>query len=224
MPLAAWHDGEMTSKARQIVSEISTGTPKMGDLKKIAAGIKTDHDLASELWETGDFHPRLLATLIFDKKQLSEDTIDGLAADMVSHPDAERDQLTDWFLANQLSKDKRLIALMESWESHPSPIMRRLFWYHQARLRWTGQKPPANSAELMNLLEEKMAAAEPGVQWAMNFCAGQIGVHEPEYRTRCVKLGEKLGLYKHDHVSNNCTPSYLLDFIRIEVAKRILYS
>ena len=65
-----------------------------------------------------------------------------------------------------------------------------------------------------------MATAEPEVQWAMNFCAGQIGIFEPKLRTRCVKLGKKLGLYKDEIVPKNCTPSYLPEFIKIEVAKR----
>jgi hypothetical protein len=50
--------------------------------------------------------------------------------------------------------------------------------------------------------------------------SGSIGVHEPRFRSRCIKLGEALGLYKDEHVAKNCTPSYLPDFIRIEVAKR----
>jgi hypothetical protein len=56
--------------------------------------------------------------------------------------------------------------------------------------------------------------------FAMNFCAAQIGVHEPEYRSRCINLGEALRLYKDEHVAKNCTPSYLPEFIRVEVAKR----
>ncbi len=191
----------------------------MGDLKKLASTIKVDHDLALELWLTGRYYPRLLATLIFDKKKLTEKAIEDLAADMTCHSESERDQLSDWFLANQLVKDKRLTELILMWESHSSVIMRRLFWYHQARLRWTGQTPPENGAELMDLLEQKLGEAEPGVQWAMNFCACQIGVREPEFRTRCIKLGEDLGLYKDEHVSRNCTPSYLPEFIRIEVSK-----
>ena len=109
---------------------------------------------------------------------------------------------------------------METWEKNPSPILRRLFWYHQARLRWTGQVPPENSEDLLDSLEREMADAEPVVQWAMNFCACQIGVHQPKLRSRCIKLGERLGLYKDEHVAKNCTPSYLPEFIKIEVAKR----
>lgn len=210
----------LSDRAAKLVTELKIEPLKLGDLKKRASEIKTDHDLAIELWSTGEFYPRLLATLIFDKKLLSEDVIDALASDIVRHDSHERDQLTDWLLANQFSKDKKITSLMASWEDHPSPIHRRLFWYHQARLRWTGQTPPGNSERLLDSLEKKLADAEPGVQWAMNFCAGQIGVHEPEHRARCIQLGEALGLYKGEHVSKNCTPSYLPEFIRIEVAKR----
>ena len=65
-----------------------------------------------------------------------------------------------------------------------------------------------------------MAKAEPEVQWAMNFSAGQIGVFEPAYRSRCIELGERIGLYKGDPVAKGCTPDYLPEFIRIEAAKR----
>lgn len=210
----------LSEKAEQLVAELSAETPKMGDLKKRAADIKKDHALAVELWSTGKYFPRLLATLIFDKKLLTEETIDQLANDMMQHPQAERVQLADWFMANQLAKDKKLSAQMTTWEKNPSPILRRLFWYHQARLRWTGQTPPGNSAELLESLEQELANEQPEVQWAMNFCAGQIGVHEPAFRARCIALGEKVGLYKDERVPKNCTPSYLPEFIRIEAAKR----
>jgi 3-methyladenine DNA glycosylase AlkD len=210
----------LSARAKQLVAEITQGSLKLGDLKKRGAEIKKDHDLAMELWSTGEFYPRLFATLIFDKKLLAADVIDQLASDMLRHAAEERTQMADWLLANQLAKDKKLVSLMATWEKNPSPILRRWFWYHQARLRWVGQDPPGNSADLMDSLENDMAHAEPEAQWAMNFCAGQIGVHEPEYRSRCVQLGEKLGLYKGEHVVKNCTPSYLPEFIRIEVAKR----
>ena len=173
-----------------------------------------------ELWSTGEYYPRLLAILVFDNKLLSEEVIDQLASDILRHDAEERSQLADWLLANQLAKNKKLVSLMATWEKNPSPILRRWFWYHQARLRWVGQTPPDNSADLLDSLEKNMANAEPEVQWAMNFCAGQIGVHEPKFRSRCIKLGEALGLYKDEHVAKNCTLSYLPEFIRIEVAKR----
>ena len=210
----------LSDTAKQITSEFAGGNVKMGDIKKHGKEIKRDHDLAMELWSTGEYHARLLSTLILDKKLLTQSVIDQLAADMLIHDEKERNQLADWFLANQLMKNRKLVALLETWEKNPSPILRRLFWYHQARLRWMGQTPPENSGDLLDSLERNMADAEPDVQWAMNYCAGQIGVHEPEFRARCINLGETTGLYKDERVAKNCTPSYLPEFIRIEVAKR----
>lgn len=210
----------LSAGAKKLVAEFSHGNVKLGDIKKRGAEIKKDHELAMELWSTGEFYPRLLATLIFDKKLLAEDVINQLAAEMLRHELKERCQLADWLMANQFAKEKKLVALMGTWEENPSPILRRWFWYHQSRLRWVGQVPPGNTAELVDALENEMANAEPEVQWAMNFCAGQIGIHESKFRARCIKLGKALGLYKDEHVSKNCTPSYLPEFIRIEVAKR----
>ena len=132
----------------------------------------------------------------------------------------ERNQLSDWFLANQLMKSKKTIAFLESWQDADSPIKSRLFWYHQARLRWRGQRPHDNTLDLLASLERDLETAEPAVQWAMNFCAAWIGIYEPELRGRCVELGEKLGLYSDEKPVKGCTPNYLPEFIRIEVAKR----
>ena len=143
----------LSKRAQKVVAEITSGEVKLGDLKKRAKEIKSDHELAMELWSTGEYYPRLLSTLIFDKKLLTESVIDQLASDMRSHGDTERDQLADWFLANQLMKNKKLVTLLETWEDNPAPILRRLFWYHQARLRWTGQTPPNNSGDLLDSLE-----------------------------------------------------------------------
>lgn len=210
----------LSVKAQKIISEVAKPETRMGDLKRRGKDIGKDHALAQELWSTGAFHPRLLATLIFDKKLLTQAVIDRLASDMQSHDPRERDNLSEWLLANQLMKDRRLSSLVETWEQNSSPTLRRLFWYHQARLRWTGQEPPGNSEDLLDSLEKHMARAEPEVQWTMNFCACWIGLHEKSLRPRCLALGEKLGLYKDDPVPKNCTPSYLPEFIRTELAKR----
>lgn len=212
---------KLSSKAENILGQINAKT-NLGDLRKIAKDVKTDHGLAMELWSTGKFLPRLLAILIMDHKQVSQDLVNTLDNDIHTHPFDERNQLMDWFMANQLTKNKKNVALIESWENSSSALQRRVFWYYQGRLRWTGQTPPANTPELLTKIEANIAREEPAVQWAMNFTAGWIGVYEKKYRNRCVALGEKTGLYKGDKVSKGCTPDYLPEFIAIESHKRNL--
>ncbi|KYG32393.1 DNA alkylation repair protein [Alkalihalobacillus trypoxylicola] len=209
----------LSPKTENILSQINSQT-KLGDLRKIAKQIKKDHELAMELWSTKAFLPRLLAILIMDKKLLSEDVINKLDQDMQSHDFVERNNLMDWLMANQLTKDKKKITLIESWKNSPSPLQRRVFWYYQARLRWTGQTPPDNTPDLLTAIEDTITDEEPEVQWAMNFTAGWIGVYDERNRARCMKLGEETGLYKGEMVSKGCTPNYLPEFITIEVNKR----
>lgn len=208
-----------SSKSENILSQIDSGT-KLGDLRKIAKEIKKDHELAMELWSSEGYLPRLLAILIMDKKLLSEEVLNQLDKDMQMHPLEERNYLMDWLMANQLTKDKKNIAVMESWEKSPSALQRRAFWYYQGRLRWMGKTPPDNTEELLAAIEANIANEEPEVQWAMNFTAGWIGVFDEKYRKRCIQIGEKTGLYKDEMVSKGCTPNYLPEFISIEANKR----
>ena len=209
----------LSSKAEDILLQIESNT-MLGNLRKIAKEIKKDHELAMELWSTAAFSPRQLAILIMDKNNLTEDDINSLTEDMQTHDYNERTNLMDWLFANQLTKDKKKIALIESWQNSPFALQRRTYWYYQGRLRWTGKTPPDDTSDLITAIEANIAQEEPEVQWAMNFTAGWIGVYDEHYRERCIKIGEKTGLYKDEKVSKGCTPNYLPEFITIESNKR----
>lgn len=51
---------------------------KLGDIRTIAKKIKTDHQLALKLWDTGNVEAQLLATLIIKPKSLSAGELDKL--------------------------------------------------------------------------------------------------------------------------------------------------
>ncbi|MEQ9217874.1 MAG: DNA alkylation repair protein [Cyclobacteriaceae bacterium] len=210
---------ELSAKSKGIYAQITQEETKLGDLRKIAGEIKKDHNLAMELWSTGEFMPRQLAILIMDKKLLTPEIVDRLVTDIEKHGDNEKTQLVDWLMANQLSKDKRLVFLMEAWENSPSALQRRLFWYYQARLRWMGNTDHSNTEYLLSSIESNLLKEQPEVQWAMNYTAGQIGKWQEQYRDRCIAIGEHTGLYKDEIVARGCTPGYLPKFIPIEVAK-----
>ncbi|MHA6261153.1 DNA alkylation repair protein [Sporosarcina sp. CAU 1771] len=210
---------KQSSKVEEILAQINSKT-MLGELRKIAKDIKKDHELAMELWSSEAFLPRLLAILIMDKNLLTEDILNEMDKDMEMHTFDERNNLMDWLMANHLTKDKKKIALIESWENSPSALQRRTYWYYQGRLRWTGKTLPENTPDLLAAMEAKISQEEPEVQWAMNFTAGWIGVYDETNRVRCIQLGEKTGLYKGDKVSKGCTPNYLPEFMEMEVNKR----
>lgn len=210
---------KFSPKAQQIYDSINKDGIKLGHLRNIAKEIKKDHELAIELWNTHNFMARQLAILIMDPKLLNQQAIDQLDQDIQQHPEEERLQLIDWLLANQFSKDKKTIALMLSWRNSPSVLQRRTFWYYQGRLRWVGQPSPENTEEILSIIENEIQNEKPEVQWAMNFTAAQIGIFQENLRNRCIELGERTELYKHDIVPKGCTPSYLPELISIQVGK-----
>ena len=105
---------ELSSKAKKIYNQNDKATTKLVDLRKIAIELKKEHDLAMELWSTGEFLPRQLAILIMDKKLLNQKVIDQLVKDIQKHEYDTRNHLIDWLMANQFFKDKTIISLMES--------------------------------------------------------------------------------------------------------------
>lgn len=212
---------KLSTRAEKILAQIADKSTKLGDLRTIAKNIKKDHQLAMELWSSKHFFAQQLAILIMDKNLLTREVIDNLVSDIHQHNENEKLQLIDWLMANQLTKGKKTIALMESWEDSQSSLKRRTYWYYQGRLRWMGQAQPG-SEKLLSMIEKKIEKEKPEVQWAMNFTTGWIGVYEKKYRNRCIELGKKTGLYKGKMVSKGCTPEYLPEFIAIESNKRNL--
>lgn len=207
------------TQVEDLLDQLNEPSTKLGDIRKLAKTIKKDHDLAMALWETNVYLARQLAILIMDKNQLTQELINQLTTDMATHNIDERNQLVDWLMANQLTKSKKTIALMETWLDSSSSLQRRIFWYYQGRLRWMGQTPPANTEALLTVIEAQIEKEVPEVQWAMNFTAAQIGIFQEEYRLRCVQLGERIGLYKDEKVAKNCTPNYLPLYIATQVEK-----
>src|SRR4051812_36499119 len=51
---------------------------KLGDIRAMARKIKTDHELALKLWDTGNVEAQLLATLIIKTESLSAEELDKL--------------------------------------------------------------------------------------------------------------------------------------------------
>ena len=135
----------LSARAKKLVAEITSGNVKLGDLKTRGKEIKKDHALAMELWATGKYNPRLLSTLIFDPKLLTENVIDQLASDMLRHDAEERNQLADWLLANQLAKDKKLVSLMAGVTHHNRGFGAN-GWYCPGC--WLGDSWPWSAADL----------------------------------------------------------------------------
>lgn len=184
---------------------------KLGDIRKIAARIKTDDDLATALWATGNHEARLLATLVLAPKNLSREQLDRMVRE------ADAPQLAEWLTSYVIKKHPGKEELRQSWMHDAHPWAARAGWALTSER--IGKSPDGlDLPALLDRIESEMGGASPPEQWTMNFCLAGIGIHFPAHRERAVAIGEKLGVYRDYPVSKGCTspfaPIWIAEMVR----------
>lgn len=186
---------------------------KHGDIRKVAAKIKTNHKLALELWETDNIDAQLLAILLLKPEELSRDQIDQMVRSITFA------QVADWMNSYvvKLHPDKE--ALRETWMEDADPWAARAGWsLTSGRINKSpeGLDLPA----LLKRIESEMGSAVPEVQWTMNFCLAGIGINFPKHRKRALAIGEKLGVYRDYPCSKGCTSPFAPIWINEMVSRQ----
>jgi 3-methyladenine DNA glycosylase AlkD len=71
---------------------------------------------------------------------------------------------------------------------------------------------------LLDRIEAELGTAAPEVQWTMNCCLAEIGIHFPEHRKRALAIGETNSVYRDYPTSKGCTspfaPIWITEMVR----------
>ena len=179
---------------------------KMGDIRKLADEIKSDHALALELWETENLEARLLAVLLMKPKQLSAEELDRLVRSNRQMP------VSDWLNSYVVKAHPEKEALRQRWMEESDPMAARAGWSLTAER--VAKKPDELDLDaLLDRIEAEMASAAPEPQWTMNSTLAAIGINHPAHRARALAIGEKLGVYRDYPTSAGCTSPFAPEWI-----------
>jgi 3-methyladenine DNA glycosylase AlkD len=174
---------------------------KLGDIRKIANKIKTNHELALALWKTGNIDARLLATLIIKPDKLAADEMDRLVRS------ANFVHVAEWLNSYVVKKHPDKETLRDKWMVDDDPWAARAGWSLTSER--VGKSPKGlDVPALLDRIESEMGAAPPETQWTMNSCLATIGIHFPKLRKRAIGIGESLGVYRDYPVSKGCTSPF----------------
>jgi len=185
---------------------------KMGDIRNIAKKIKPNHELALELWDTGNVEARFLAALIIDPKKLSNDEIAKIvSSEKFTH-------IADWFYSYVIKEYADKETLRQKWMQTADVMQARAGWSLTAGCV-TRNPELVDIPALLNRIEKEMPTAAPEVQWTMNSTLAQIGINHPDYRERALAIGEKLGIYRDYPTSKGCTSPFAPIWIN-EIVRR----
>lgn len=186
---------------------------KLGDLRKVAKQIKTNHQLALELWNTGNVDARFLSILIMNTNALTADELDALVCSV------EFTRVADWLNSYVINKHSEKEELRLKWLKSADVMAARSGWsltYERVNKSPEGLDIPA----ILDRLEKEMGNAAPEVQWTMNFTLAAIGINFAEHRERAIAIGESLGLYRDYPVSKGCTSPFAPIWINEMVARQ----
>jgi 3-methyladenine DNA glycosylase AlkD len=180
---------------------------KMGDIRNVAKKIKSDHALALQLWNTGNFDARLLATLILKPGDLSEEELDGMVRSIEFSPSEDYSQLADWLNSYVVKAHPKRESLRQKWMRDDHPMAARAGWSLTAsRLEKDAEGLEVGS--LLDRIEAEMKDAAAPAKWTMNYALATIGISHPEHRSRAIGVGEKLGVYRDFPTPKGCTSPF----------------
>ncbi|MFH9795752.1 MULTISPECIES: DNA alkylation repair protein [Streptomyces] len=183
----------------------------LGKLRAVAKRLKTQPELARELWDTQDTAARLLALLICRPKAFEREELDAMLRG------ARTPKVHDWLVNYVVKKNPHAEELRVAWFADPDPAVASAGWALTTE-RVAKRPEGLDLSGLLDVIEAEMKDAPGRLQWAMNHCLAQIGIEHPEHRARAIAVGERLGVLKDYPTSPGCTspfaPAWIAEMVR----------
>jgi 3-methyladenine DNA glycosylase AlkD len=181
-------------------------------LRALAKPLKTQHELALQLWATGDTAARLLATLVCRAKSFEPSDLETMIRDIRSP------KLLDWFIVNVVTPGRHAEPLRLRWKDEDDLVGRAGWTLTTARV--IKNAAGLDLAALLDDIERQMKQATPRKQWTMNHCLAEIGIHHRDHRKRAIAIGTRLSVFIDYPASPGCTPPYAPVWIAEMVRRR----
>jgi 3-methyladenine DNA glycosylase AlkD len=183
----------------------------LSKLRAVAKKLKTQQELAVQLWATGDTAARLVALLICRPKAFGREELDTMLRQ------ARAPKVHDWLVNYVVKKSPHAEELRVAWSADSDPVVASAGWALTSER--VAKKPEGLELPgLLDVIEAQMKEAPDRLQWAMNQTLATIGIEHAEHRARALDIGERLEVLKDYPTPPNCTspfaPSWINEIVR----------
>ena len=152
--------------------------------------------------------------MLFEPDKLAESDIDKLMKSAYVFT------LVDEICFQAISKSTLALKMMKKWIEKDDETYGRGGWALACSLITQNVLTKSEIEILLSDIEAKMKDSLLLKQEVMNRCLCEIGIKYEDYTEKCIKLGEKLEVYKGQKVSKGCTSSYAPEWISVGIMKR----
>jgi 3-methyladenine DNA glycosylase AlkD len=181
---------------------------KYGDMNKLAKQIKVDHELAKQLWATGNHDARILATKIVDHAKvdakLLTEWIKGVEDHVISYAVAD--------LAARADKGRKTF---EKWMASKSEWRAATGWMALAGI---ASRPDAVTRDqcrkLLAEIEERIHESANRAKYSMNTAMIALGAYVPGMEKEAIQVADRIGQVEVDHGLTACETPLAAPYIK----------
>lgn len=191
-----------TEQARKIYRRHGAGDNTFGvsfaNLGVLRKKIKTDHALARQLWATGNFDARALATMIADPAQATPAELDAWVGD------ANFYGLADIF-ASYAASTPHAAKLREKWIRSKEEYVAQAGWSLLSHALKNGESfDDADLEARLAHIVNHIHTAQNRVRHSMNGVLIAIGIYAPQLEKQVLAAAARIGKVVVDHGETGC--------------------
>lgn len=186
----------------------------LADLRLLAKQIKTDQDLAVQLWATGNHDAQVLATLIADPAQFDAKTLDAWSKDLGNYVIADQ-------FAGLAARTSYWRKKAEKWHTARGEWIGRAGWNLIGQLALHEPALPDSYFEpYLSEIETGIHQQKNRVREAMNNVLIAIGARSASLQEKALSAAKTIGPVEIDHGETNCRTPDAAEYILRTVAHR----
>ena len=169
-----------------------------GELFKLMKDIGVDHDLARQLWATGNVDARNLAMKIADPSAMTPEELDRWA---VENPMP----MCGLYIATLAAEGPHARVKLRQWLDSPDERLRGMGWTLLGRLSDLDESFPEDELlRRVGEIEKTIHSAPNGLRHDMNRALITIGGHGPATRKAVIAAARRIGTVTVDHGDTAC--------------------
>jgi 3-methyladenine DNA glycosylase AlkD len=169
--------------------------------------ITVDHDLALQLWETGNADARTLAIMIVDPAQLTASVANRWIADVSYY-------LLSDLLAGPISKTRFAVAKMEQWMKSKKEFVRQCGYNILTAILVKHEGlSDTQCRQYLKTIENEIHQAPNRARHAMNMALIAIGIYKPALTKTVIAAAKRIGTVAVDHGETACKTPAAIPYI-----------
>lgn len=207
-----------TAQNRKVYARHGINEPMFGvsyaNLKALAKKIGKDHELAVDLWTTGNHDARILATMIGEPEKVDAKLVESWAKDLDNY--AVTDALGG--LAGRAEMPRKVI---DKWSNSKDEWFGQLGWNLITRLAMNSSDcPDSYFKSKIGVIEKKIHKSKNRTRYSMNGSLIAIGMRSAILRKEALAAAKRIGKVEVDHGETGCKTPDAADYIKRAAARK----